>query len=855
MSEDLGLARSENQLIDLLWAKTDPHKDLLSHMIDAGCCAKAYLESPASSALVRFLSAEWNFSGEEAVSFAAYLTAMHDIGKASPQFQMQSDEELKRLRETELGKILPERKPGHTRHEYLSQSIANRIWKTRGTDRRLRNAYACILSLHHQKVDTSESHKHKVHESWQSMQDEIEGIIRKIFGFSGKLPHPKHCDPVCILLTGIQILCDWTASSGTFDGLSGNDPAYSDKSLAMARSAMKRYGLVECHEMKTVDSFSDLWPKILSPRDIQKKCGSLAPDAPLTIIEAPMGEGKTEAALYQAVRARQAFGRRGIYTALPTQATSNQMYGRFADMMKTVQDGHTRLLHGTAFLMKDETDEIQSEDAPEAEKWLGSSRMGLLDENGVGTVDQAMAAVLRAKFSVLRMLGLVNKVLIIDELHAYDAYMSEIIESLLHWCRALSIPVILLSATLQNSQRQRYLSCFTGAPLPELSGHYPLLTQVLEDETVVQTEAEATMQTEYTFAAEPMGLDEEKTVRLALDKIRNGGCICILTNTVKRAQNVYRKLRELRDADMEIMLFHAAFPMGRREEIEKECIRRFGKGAGADRPARAVLVATQVVEQSLDIDFDGMISDLAPVDLLLQRAGRLHRHRDRKRPSGLEEPVLHVILPEEEAAEDLEKRYGPSGYVYAPFLLYNTEKLLEKGRTVRVPQDVRSVIEQVYERVTEENFEAWQKRAFGQQLESANAAHAAFPVPADDTFFPAQSHAEFEDLNVDDGFEPSARAATRLGDPTFRIAFTDEEHLECIRAGRLSREQRKEILLSSVSLRLTPDVREELFSGAVLQIQRGALNGCFVADLEKTLVLGGKKLINDQEIGIYWEDV
>lgn len=431
-------------LSDLLWAKTDPYKQLLPHMIDTGCCAKAYLESPASSALLSFFMAQWNCDEESAIAFVSYLVAIHDIGKATPQFQMQSEEQYQQLKKTALEAILPGMQLPRVRHEYLSGQITKRVWRNQGVNGRVRDAYSCILTLHHQKPDESDRIKPKMHECWQQIQDEIETRIRTIFNFTKDLPVSAELDPVCMLLTGILILCDWVASSGPFDSIPEITGNYYDRSYSIAKTALKRYGLIENHRRtESVCSFQSLWPEIKNPRDIQSKCETLNTKAPLTIIEAPMGEGKTEAALYTAVCAAQELQKRGIYVALPTQATSNQMYGRFIHMLDTNGGGNTRLLHGTAFLMQGETDNIQSEDAAEAEKWLGSARMGLLDENGVGTVDQAMGAVLLARFSVLRLLGLANKALIIDELHAYDAYMSEIIESLLRWCKSLSIPVVL----------------------------------------------------------------------------------------------------------------------------------------------------------------------------------------------------------------------------------------------------------------------------------------------------------------------------------------------------------------------------------------------------------------------------
>ena len=849
------MAGTENNMQLLLWGKTNPYKALLCHMTDAGCCAKAYLESSANTSILHYLADQWNISHNEAVSFAAYLVSLHDIGKATPQFQMQDEEQLSRLKETEVRSILPDSRLNFVRHEFLSQRIAKRIWKERGEDRRLYDAYSCILSLHHQKMDESEKGRAKVQEEWKSIQGNLEESVSSLFHFSGHLPEPKCLDSVCILLTGIAILCDWVASSGPFDSLPYMTDGYYEDSLETAKAAMKHYGLTEDHRIPGIECFQAMWPAISEPRDIQKKTEILDANAPLTIIEAPMGEGKTEAAIFFAERAAEAADKRGIYIALPTQATSNQMFDRMNHMLESFHGVHARLMHGTAFLMKDAQEEIHSEDAPEAEKWLGSARMAMLDENGVGTVDQAMGAVLLARFSVLRLLGLTNKALIIDELHAYDAYMSRIIESLLRWCKVLNIPVILLSATLQDSQRKRYLSCYMEeGTLPELNRNYPLITQITKAHMVVQTEAKASMSMNYHFAPVRFGQDDRQTAEFAAEKVRHGGCYCVIVNTVNRAQRIYSELKQIHDPDLEIMLFHARFQMRKRNDIEKECILKFGKQAGNKRPGKAILVATQVVEQSLDIDFDGMISELAPIDLLLQRAGRVHRHRSRARPESLKKPVIHVIMPETEDTDELGDRYGASGLVYDPFLLCNTESLFCEEKTIQVPVDVRDVISQVYEQVSEKNMEAWIKRNFNAQLFSANADWAAFPSPAADCFFPTQFHPEFENLNIDDGFDPAARAATRLGDPTFRISFISEELLEKAKSGHLTKEQQKEVLFSSVSLRLNPDIEKGLASNGVFQIRKGPLWGCYLAEKNSIITVNNRRLINDPEIGIYWEE-
>ena len=216
----------------------------------------------------------------------------------------------------------------------------------------------------------------------------------------------------------------------------------------------------------------------------------------------------------------------------------------------------------------------------------------------------------------------------IDEIHAYDTYMQTIIERLLSWCRALSVPVILLSATLPQGKKQSLISAYMGKNASEsnrsFSSDYPLITYIDGNHTVKQEPVrEVYMRRCFAIETRSYYDDAERTAELAISQAATGGCICVLVNTVKKAQRVYSCLRD-KCHRTDLMLFHARFPAGTRREIEKRCISSFGKEQ-QNRPKAAILVATQVMEQSIDADFDAMITDLAPIDLLLQRMGRVHR--------------------------------------------------------------------------------------------------------------------------------------------------------------------------------------------------------------------------------------
>ena len=779
----------------LLWAKSNPYKQLLAHMIDVGCCVTEYLSAPSSCAILRFFSNQWNCPLDTAISFSAYLASLHDIGKATPQFQSSNGTQLMRLKETDLRDCFPESILGNdVRHEQFSMQIFNRIW--RHEEQGLRKSYGFVLTLHHQRIKANKGIP--MTDKWMIIQKDLETSVRKVFSAPEKLLQPKHVDAICTALTGLIILCDWVASSEPFNCLSEVNNSYYKDSSRIARETLHNYGLIGNTVFPSVGDFCSVWPEISVPRPIQKCCENLDFESSLTIIEAPMGEGKTEAALFIAAKICSMWKKRGLYVSLPTQATSNQIHRRVEAMLDELHVGNARLLHGTAFLYNIECYK-QENDPNKAGDWLRPLRMGLLAENGVGTVDQAMAGVLLARFSVLRLFGLVNKVLIIDEIHAYDAYMSVIIKSLLHWCHALRIPVILLSATLQEGQRKDYISCFTKGSV-DLSASYPLITQVAEDGVVRQMESRASMRTYYSFEAIRMGEDCRLFARYAINKTRNGGCYCVLVNTVRHAQNVYCELLQTKDNDTTVLLYHARFPLGKRQSIENRCLTLFGKDAGLNRPKKAILVATQVVEQSLDIDFDGMLTELAPIDLLLQRAGRVHRHRSRIRPKEFSEPTVQVILPDSTAKWDVEQRYGISGYVYAPFLLNNTEHILEDGLSVRVPEDVRNVIARVYDNVTEENRNAWRAKLFNQEKMQSMADSVALPIPSASTFTLRECHPALNQPDVDDGFETTLRATTRWGKPTVRIAFCSSSIASAVRAKSLTKEMEREILYASVSI-------------------------------------------------------
>jgi CRISPR-associated endonuclease/helicase Cas3 len=425
-----------------------------------------------------------------------------------------------------------------------------------------------------------------------------------------------------------------------------------------------------------------LYPDV-TPRPVQAAIDDIPADLlrlpSLTVIEAPTGEGKTEAALALAHRIGALRGCDAFYYALPTMATSNQMFGRVNGYLRTRLDlpAGARLVHGQAHLLADhlplrpmangEQDEVAA-----TLDWFAPRKRALLSSFGVGTIDQVELAVLNVRHVALRCAGLAGKTVIIDEVHAYDTYMTTIIERLLTWLRALDASVILLSATLP-APRLRALAAAWGVAVddagPALAA-YPQLRVFGGGQAHTATPPAHQLSREIDLAW--LGYAAEDAAGKAtwlLERAAAGGCLCWITNTVAQAQALYRELRQRAPADLPLTLIHSRFPLARREALEHEIAAAYGPESPAVR--RGIVVGTQVLEQSLDLDFDVMVSDLAPVDLLLQRSGRLHRHERPGRP--VAEPVLYVNVARDAAGVP---EWGVNAVIYDEYVLRRTAEAL-----------------------------------------------------------------------------------------------------------------------------------------------------------------------------------
>jgi CRISPR-associated endonuclease/helicase Cas3 len=588
------------------------------------------------------------------------------------------------------------------------------------------------------------------------------------------------------ILSGLAVLSDWVGSNALHFPYRVNVMPLSEYwttyALPQAEAAVQASGVLPPQPSRQT-GMRALFPEIEEPTPLQQYVSSCEiPSGPqLFILEEATGSGKTEAALTLAHRMMAAGLAQGIFMALPTMATANAMFERlecgYQRMYEGVGSPSLVLAHSKRHLSsrfqeslglerqgRDQNYALDDESASaRCVSWLADNRKkALLAAVGIGTVDQALLAVLPVRHQSLRLLGLGRSVLIVDEVHAYDPYMHTLLRNLLSFHAAQGGSAILLSATLPRNTRQDLANSFKnglgGSPSSIQKIDYPLATHVSCTATA-EVPIESSQSTARTVAVEMA--HEEKAVedRLRL-AARDGECACWIRNTVDDAVTAYRRLAQDLD-EGQVILFHARFAMGDRLGIETKVLRLFGKDSKPEVRAGKILIATQVVEQSLDLDFDFMVSDLAPVDLVIQRAGRLHRHQRGERGK----PTLMVLAPPliDTPEPNWYAQLFPRGaYVYPSHgQLWLTARLLADRGQMKMPDDARHFVEAVF---GEEQQDGIPKELRGRDRDADGKARAAISL------------AQLNGLDLAAGYTPTLNqwledtvTPTRLGVPTTTV--------------------------------------------------------------------------------------
>ncbi|MCX6543022.1 MAG: CRISPR-associated helicase Cas3' [Acidobacteria bacterium] len=619
------------------------------------------------------------------------LAATHDVGKVSPGFQAKCSAWLQRhglTGTTWLGQ--------EADHAKVSQKVLQDILSADNL-----RFWAAIVGAHHGRLkDDHLSTLADGGEAWTAERRRLVGELVQEFGQLPDQPPPSHDSAMLWFNAGLITVADWLASDErTFPPSEALD-TLGIRQRAEAQLSQIGFRPVSCAPGR---AFGDLFP-FPEPNALQARLAESVHSPGVYVVEAPMGSGKTEAALIAAYNLLTSGQATGIYFALPTQVTSNRIHIRVAEFIDRLSPGAgTRLIHGGSWLME-KTDEplaVSSNDETSdhaGRDWFASSRRALLAPFGVGTIDQALLGVVAAKHFFVRQFALAGKVVILDEVHSYDLYTGTLLELLVARLRDLGATVIILSATLTAARRQDLLGLKEDADLA-LAADYPLLSVNGPD----------------GFLQQPVTPDEPKIIRIrfnpafalvdaVLERADRGECVLWIRNTVQDAQETYRNLcGQNQVGGPEIALLHARFPQFRRAQLENDWLERLGKDENhSKRPSNGcVLVSTQVAEQSVDIDADLLVSDLAPTDMLLQRIGRLWRH-PRPRPAGCVPEVwiaataLDMDGFNTATAREIKAAFGRSAKVYSPYVLLRTFALWHGRTTLVLPADIRPLLEATY---------------------------------------------------------------------------------------------------------------------------------------------------------------
>lgn len=686
-------------------------------------------------------------SHEQFSMAAIFLAGVHDIGKATSYFQsvitkncVEKYEEI-----TDCGFLVNQayRAAGKTPHAYAGQWIL----QSDVVGIELHESLAMVVGAHHGRPAGMDSimgesdlvklypvnffGKEKGDETkviWEEAWQDIMAQAMEWAGIQSASEMPILTMEGQILISGLLIVADWIASNTSFFPLipleaCGDKSIYPNRIQEGWRQASFPDGWYSEVNRMDKGEFKErfgFWPNKVQEGMLDVVNNTRNPG--IFILEARMGVGKTEAALGAAeiLACRKQEG--GIFYGLPTQATSNGLFRRLYEWGIKVSEetvNAIRLAHSSSEFNEDyrqlmmrgkaygEEDDGKNYGGLEVNPWFQGNKRALLADFVIGTIDQLLMASLKRKHFMLRHLGLAGKVVVIDECHAYDAYMSEYLERSLQWMAAYGVPVILLSATLPFERRKALTECYVksyskyylkkrkaeityGKPEWEENTGYPLLTwsdgEKIEQIAIEQDTPDKIVKIHWIGSI-------SKMISLLEDKLQEGGCACIIANTVKTSQIIYDECREKLE-NVNLILCHAQFTMPDRYKKEQELLGKMGKDSGDADRNRLILIGTQVLEQSLDYDADIMVTQLCPMDLLLQRIGRLHRHerdgreRNHSRPERLRNPECIILQVDGEAYDEGTRA------IYGDYLLLRTEQVLPGE--IKIPGDISRFVQSVY---------------------------------------------------------------------------------------------------------------------------------------------------------------
>ena len=726
----------------LPWGKADKAgnnwEPAILHMVTVGIVAKE-IYSTLPSRLRQRIANGFGLEEKALADMLPIVASLHDLGKISVGHQLLRDDLTSILQLKILA--FPFDKNRDLNHKQVAFSYIKQALEHIAacpTDDGSAAYIAYGLAAHHGELHTVDSDRISDDKQWDNLRIFAAEHTAGVFQHEKSTKIEVKSLSALLLLSGIVVLADWIGSSIEFFPYAsatdyGDISAFLVDRKQRASQAISQLGFnAKLAEESAFDSVFDG----KTPNAAQQSAFKVATQLThpmLMVVLSSTGSGKTEIPLGLFAETAIKEDLRGLYFALPTQGTASQNFRRlknFGDKLSFKGNPQLHLLHSAAEIdqtygkVKAHVDDGSNSDfgTVTASEWFSTTKKGLAATFGGGTIDQALLSVLRVKWMPLRFFALAGKMVIFDEIHSYDTYMTRAINRFLEWAPHIETSVVALSATLPQKAVKELLKSFSPQAEPPEGIPYPCVIGVDKSGKVAfmpipiqDFSAHATLSPLLTDSRGPLKAVVNKIEEL----IANDGNIAVIMNTIGEAQDLAKLIQQSETLrDIELIVYHSRFTVADRADIEDKIRTKYGKdGFGnGQRPDRSIVVATQVLEQSLDVDFDFMISWLAPIDLLLQRLGRLQRFFKMHPRSG--ERTLYVAMTDILSGQI---KFGVSGLVYFPDILYKTAKLFVDNKTyqsvpLNLPEAASPLIEAVYCERDEEVINAWEKNRLGKQL-------------------------------------------------------------------------------------------------------------------------------------------
>jgi CRISPR-associated endonuclease/helicase Cas3 len=700
----------------LPWGKFRAPNEFLSltdHMADVAACLAALLDLPLMAARIRAITGR----PLDPVTRArlCVIGFLHDAGKLSNRFQAQIFD-------------ASEGRAGHTREGWgliadpvMRQALG--LAELLSWGGAVENLLLAALAHHGRPIDTGSGVDKRCWTSWRgydpaaaaaTVGQKARALFPKAFGNGPDLPDAPAFQH---LFAGLVALADQIGSR------EGDFPLRRIAPVRVAGDLLQALGIDASAMRGAMQERSPAtlfgWPDSAEAKPMQVALADLPVSAHLVVLESETGSGKTEAAVLRFLRLFRAGEVDALYFALPSRAAASQIFERVGKAVKQAfgaeavlaMPGYIRAgdAEGTALVRW----EVSWSDDPDAEqrdaRWAAETpRRFLAAPVAVGTVDQVMLAGLRVKWAHFRAAALVRSYLVVDEVHASDVYMAEVMGALVRDHVAAGGHALLMSATLGAAARAKWL----GGPHAPVSRHdaYPSLSWQESGAEVHRAIAGGGGDKAVAVTAQPLIAEQGAVARVALDAARRGARVLVIRNTVPQVAALFREIEAL-DAAAPLLTVgpvaaphHGRFAAEDRRRLDAAIEAAFGKGT----PSRGIIaVASQTAEQSLDLDADLLITDICPIDVLLQRIGRLHRHHRDNRPTGHTEARCLVLTPEVIVptsgllAFGLGARGDDGSGVYPDITgIAAVQRLIGDGATWRIPTDNRRLVEAGTDRTT-----------------------------------------------------------------------------------------------------------------------------------------------------------